>query len=149
MWRGMIRSGLVVLAVGMMAAPAARAQEESHLGTYEYVSGKDASGEISKERLSGTIRVAEARIYLVDQEGKDAFAISYVVDSEEAPFKVSMKIERSVMEDAVGATAKGLAKHEGDAVTLIYDFGENADYPDDFEPEGQQHVFVFKKKAAE
>lgn len=150
--RALIRSGMLVVALALMwtasAVPAARAQDESaHVGVYEYVSGKDAAGAFSKERLVGTVKVTEDRLYLLDDEGQEMFAISFTVDSEETPYKVSMKIERSAMEDAVGATAKALAKHEGDTVTLIYDYSENGDYPSDFEPKGAQHLFVLKKKA--
>jgi uncharacterized protein (TIGR03067 family) len=142
--------GFVLAAAMAMAwAPAARAQDEedNHLGTYEYVSGKSGDQDIPKERLTGTVQVTEDMILLLDEEGKESFAISFTAEGEEAPYKLTMKIERSVMPDAVGATAKGLAKHEGDTATLIYDFSEGADFPDDFEPEAEQHLFVLKKVA--
>lgn len=145
MMRAAVGLGLI-LAVAVTATPA-QDQGESHYGTFEYVSGKNSSGDIPKERLTGTIKVTEGMVQLLDEEGKEAFAISYTVDSEDAPHKISMKIERSVFEDAVGATAKGLAKTENGQVTLIYDFSENPKYPDGFEPKGQQHLFVLKKTA--
>ena len=83
-------------------------------------------------------------ILLLDKEGKEMFAISYKIVDDESPYKIDMKIERSVMEDAVGTTAKGLGKHDGDMATLIYNFAPNSEYPDDFEPDDQEHLFVMK-----
>lgn len=147
----LVRSGLMTLAMlTIAAAPAVRAQDDPDdvFGTYEYVSGKDASGEMSKDRLKGSVKVTEDRVLLIGEDGAELFSISYTIDAEEVPYKFTMKIEKSVMEDTVGATAKGLSKHEDGKITLIYDPSEGAGHPNDFEPEGQQRLIVLAKKAA-
>ena len=146
--RAAIGFGLVAVAVAMTAPAWGQdegKEQDKRLGTYEYVSGKSGEGEIPKDQLKGTVKVTKDMILLLDEEGKESFAISYKISGEEEPFKIDMKIERSVFEDAVGSTAKGLGKHDGQQATLIYEYGENPDYPDDFEPEGQQHLFVLKQ----
>jgi len=123
--------------------------EDSPYGTYEYVSGKNADGAIPRDRLKGTVKVTEDMVLLLGEDGQEQFAISFQAQEAEGdePVKVTLKIERSALEDAVGGTARALAKHEGDTVTLIYDFSEGGAFPDDFEPDGQQHLFVLKKTA--
>jgi hypothetical protein len=143
----MVRAAMrwsLVATVAMMAAATAQAQDQ-RLGTYEYVSGKTAEGEIPKDRLVGKVKVTEDMILLLNAEGEEQFAISFQLESEEMPYKVTLRIERAVFDDAVGATAKALAKHEGDTATLIYAYGDAPDFPDDFEPDGQQRLLVLKR----
>ena len=126
------------------------AKESAHpTGMYTYVKGMRGDTEIPKEHLEGSkVEIEEGELALLSPEGKEEFEITYTIDDDSDPqaVKFSMEIVEAEMQEAVGSKAKGLAKMEGDTITLIYDYGDGADYPDDFEPDGDtQHLFVIKK----
>lgn len=123
-------------------------REDKYYGTYEFISGRDADGEISKGQLSGTVKVTKDMIFRCDQDGKETHAVAYETkgDKEDkGPHKIDMKILRSVDAKVIGRTAKGMCKHDGETTTLIYDYSEGADYPDNFTPGAMQHLFVLKR----
>ena len=147
----MIASLMISGLAALLLAPALPQQDEGPYGIYTYVKGMLGDQEIPKENLDGSkVEIEEGEIELIGPDGTEQFEIKYTIDEEGADHvKFSMEIvESKIMPDAVGSKAKGLAKHEGDLITLIYDYAEGADYPDDFEPEAAtEHLFVLKKSA--
>jgi hypothetical protein len=143
-------SGVLALLIG---PPAAQEEKASHYGIYEYVKGMRGDQEVPEENLKGRkVEIEEGELELIGPDGTDEFEIKVTMDgepSEEGVVKFSMEItESSLFQEAVGSKAKALGKHEDDTITVIYDFAEGADYPDDFEPDGPtQHMFVIKKVA--
>lgn len=127
------------------------AQEKDHspYGLYEIEKGMRGDQTLPEERLEKSmVKVSENRIELLDEQGNASYVITFKVDEEGDPLKLSMEIIKSAdMPDAVGAKAKGLARIDGEEVTLIYDFAEGADYPKDFTPKSDtQHLFVLEKE---
>ncbi len=149
----LMRSFVVAGFAAMLAGPAlAHAQDAqaTHFGTYEYVKGMNGTNEVPAENLKGqTVKIEEKQVTLLDASGAMTFTITFQVDDDSGEnTKFSMEVVKSVMEDAVGSKAKGLAKAEGDTITLIYEYGAES-YPDDFTPDGPtQNMFVIKKAAA-
>ena len=151
-----LRSTLLPALAALLLAPAlAFSQDEDKdnestnpIGMYIYVKGMRGDMEIPKEHLEGSkVEIEEGELALLSPEGKEEFEITYTIDDDSDPqaVKFSMEIVEAEMQEAVGSKAKGLAKMDGDTITLIYDHG-GGDYPDDFEPDGDtQHLFVIKK----
>ena len=128
-----------------------RAEEtvmEKLAGIYTYVSGKDGTLIVPKERLTGLVKIAKDRMTLVDDKDAEVFVIAYEIKSDKAPYRVALTTVRSSMKDAEGSKAVGLLKLEGDTLTIMYDYGDDAVYPEAFVPQtDKQHLFVLKKKA--
>jgi hypothetical protein len=140
--------------LALMLAPAAfsSAQDDSPFGTYSYVKGMRGDQPVPEEDLKDhSVKIDESKLSLIGPDGTATFEITYVIDEDkgEGHHTATLTIVKSEMQETVGAKAKALAKHEGDTITLIYDFAEDAAYPADFEPKGPtQQLFVLKKKPA-
>jgi hypothetical protein len=150
--RPVVLSGVALLGVAMAVATAQdqkKKADDKPFGIYTYVKGMRGDQEIAKDRLEGNkVEIEKDEVTLIGPDGQEQFEISYTIDEDkDGVVKLSMKIVESVMEDTIGSTAKGLAKHEGDTITLIYDY-ESGKHPADFTPDGpSQHLFVLKKVA--
>ena len=146
----MIARLLIPGLLAMLLAPTL-ASAQDYFGTYSYVKGQRGDQKIPDEKLkNNTVKIDDGELFLLDSEGTVQFEIHYILDDEpeEGLYKATLEIVKSVMEDAVGAKAKALAKAYGDTITLIYDF-ESQDYPTDFEPKSpSQQLFVLKKVPA-
>jgi hypothetical protein len=140
--------------LALMLPPAAvrSAQDDSPYGTYSYVKGMRGDQPVPEEDLKTySVKIDETKLSLLGPEGTPTFEISYVIDEDkgDGTYTASLTIIKSEMQETVGSKAKALSRHEGDTITLIYDFAEDADYPADFEPKGPtQQLFVLKKKPA-
>jgi len=118
-------------------------------GTYTYVSGVKAGEEVSKDSLSGKVRITKDNIALISEGGDEEFLIAYKIEGEEAGrAKIALEITKASIAEAAGSKAKGLAKLDGDTLTIAYDYGEGAKTPADFDAKGaMQHRFVLKRSA--
>jgi hypothetical protein len=151
----MIALPMVSGVLALLLSPAAPPQEEkaAHHGIYEYVKGMRGDQEVPEENLKGRkVEIEEGELELIGPDGAEEFEIKVTMDgepSEEGVAKFTMEItESSLFQEAVGSKAKALGKFEDGTITVIYDYSEGAEYPDDFEPDGPtQHMFVFKKVA--
>lgn len=147
----MIARLLIPGLVAMLLAPGIAGAQDS-FGTYTYVKGQRGDQKIADAELKdNTVKIEDGKLSLIGADGTVQFEIRYVIDDEpeEGIYKATMEIVKSsLMEDAVGAKAKALAKADGTEVTLIYEFG-GTDYPESFEPKTpSQHLFVLKKAPA-
>ncbi len=134
--------GITLLAPG---ASAARADELADRlpGTYTIVSGVRGDAAVEADRLAGKVVITRESITL-DAGGDGEFLIPYTL---EPGGKIAMKIAKAAVEGAVGSTARGLVKVEGDTLTLIYDYQDGRS-PADFTPDdAMQHRFVLKRQA--
>ncbi len=131
-------------------ASAVRADEEMAKklgGTYTIESGKDGTLVIPKERLQGMVRIVGDKITLFDADNKELYVIEYETKGDSMPAKVDMEVVASTMEGAKGSKALGLLKLDGETLTIMYDFGDDALYPEAFVPQtDKQHLFVMKRK---
>lgn len=149
--------GLMALLIGPGPSPAATQDEEkaAYHGIYTYVKGMRGDQEVPEQNLEGRqVEIEEGELTLIGPDGTDEFEIKVTMDGEpgeDGVGKFTMEITASsAFAEAVGSKAKALGKHEGDTITVIYDYSEGAEHPDDFEPDGPtQHLFVLKKSAEE
>ncbi len=147
-----MRTTILFALVALTAAPALAQDEKkygdgAYFGTYDYVSGQRGDQKLPAAELDGTIQVTEGKLSLLDAEGVAQYVMTYTVDHDDSPIKITMAITDSPDGAADGATAKGLVGVKGELVTLIYDFA-SGDYPDDFEPDNDsQFLFVLKKQS--
>ncbi len=140
--------GLVLTAPAMAEAlHQSKDLPKEYLGTYKYLSGKQGDQPIPEDNLGGDIVFTADKIIQLDGEGNEAFVFDFKVDEAGDVVKLSMEITKSVMEETVGALAKGLLKREGTKVTLIYDYAEVDRHPNDFKPDSPtQNLFVIEKQ---
>ena len=124
------------------------------LGTYTIMSGSSAGEEIPEDRLNGRVRITEDQMFVTDRDDNEVYVIDYEFEGPEGGRemgrRVLMTTVRSSQEGAEGSTARGLLKVEGETVTLIYDFGDGEQYPEDFEAEKEtENLFVMEKGGGE
>ncbi|MEW4570658.1 hypothetical protein AB1L88_22570 [Tautonia sp. JC769] len=147
----MIARLLIPGLVAVLLAPSLAGAQDP-FGTYSYVKGQRGDQPVAADDLKGnTVTIEEGKLSLIGDDGAVQFEIRYVIDDEpeEGTYRATLEIVKSsLMEDAVGVKAKALARHDGNELTLIYDFG-GTDYPESFEPKAPtQHLFVLKKAPA-
>ncbi len=117
-----------------------------YTGTYTIVRGEEGGKDVSEAHLNATVRITKEEFQLFDDQDEEQYAISYEVTNEKQPHKLQMKIVRSTMADAVGSTASGMIKKDGDTVTVLYAYGDSP-LPEDFKTKSPgQHLFVLKPK---
>ena len=140
---------LALLAVAPVATRADDTLADKIQGTYNYVSGKKGDEAIDKDRLAGKVKITKDTIYLLGEGGEEEFVIPYTFSADgTSRGKLKMEIKKGVVAEAVGSTARGLVKLEGDTLTLIYDFQEGRS-PEDFTPkDAMQHLYILKRSAA-
>ncbi len=136
-----------VLLASTTAARADEAMARKLAGTYTIESGKDGTLIIPEERLRGSVKVAGDKMTLYDADNKEVYVIQFELKGDSMPAKVAMKTIDSTKQEAEGSKALVLIKLEGDTLTIMYDFGDEAIYPEDFVPQtDKQHMFVLKRK---
>ncbi len=147
--------------VGLMLPASAEPKESSDaaisaevkrlVGAYEIVSGQYGEKEIPKDRLEGKVRWGTKTIAGYDNDENKLYAAVYTLDSSTDPWTIEMTgrmIPESEDAEAKKFKSKGLVKIEDETVTLIYST-KDGEKPDDFEPEEEDHKFVFRKTAGE
>ena len=114
-------------------------------GTYKLISGKRGDKAVPKDHLDGIVRIMADTMTIYDKDNQEVYVISYKIDREGDPHRLSMTVTRATRSEAVGSKARGLIKVDGDKAMIIYDY-KGEDYPSDFEPKGDsQHLFVMER----
>jgi uncharacterized protein (TIGR03067 family) len=119
---------------------------EQLIGTYAIVKGMENGKEIPKESLKeSVVTITKDKIVGVTKDQSQLFVADYTVQSdapgakEKNVIKLSMK---GTKPDEANAT--GLAKIEGNTVTIIYNLPKGKP-PADFKLQEGQHMFVLKR----
>lgn len=121
------------------------------VGIYEIVSGQRGEEMIPKDRLEGKVRWSEDTIAGYDRDEKRLYVATYTLDTSTDPWTVTMTgtmVPEKENAEAKKFESKGLVKIEGDEVTFIYST-EEGEKPDDFGPEKEDRMFVFRKTEGE
>lgn len=120
------------------------------VGTYEYLKGVTVNGETEGEDSgTSTIEITEDAFRLISPDGTVTFVMEYTVEKVGEELQVTIEVVESVLQDSIGSVAKGLIKVDGDELSLIYDFGENADYPQSFKPDSPTQILHIIKRMAD
>lgn len=111
-------------------------------GTWTYLSGLKAGEELPEERLPGEVTVT-AKQFTVPAGPDMAFVMSYTLDGSHQPAHIDMRIESGP--GAVGSTAVGIIRLEGDTLEFCYDpAGQKR--PESFASSEEDGFFLFRLK---
>lgn len=108
-------------------------------GGYTIVSGEMDGKEIPSEHVRGsTVIISPERIVSTDKDKKEFFSATYELTSKDMPWRIKMHSTNPKDGDA-----EGLAKKEGNTLTIVYSI-RGAAAPTEFRTKENQHLFVMK-----
>lgn len=111
-------------------------------GEYQIVSGERNGAPIDQGELTDTsVYINDKTIIAYDKDRKEMFAVTYTLETKQAPWHITMI---STKAPEVGAVAKGLVEADQNKVKLIYSL-PNGPPPTDFKAGEQQQMFVMVK----
>lgn len=140
-----MNSRLVCLGAGLIAfvvfVPTANAQETPDLtGRYTIVSGEKGGTATPQAHIEDTVvELTRDRIVVTDRDKKETYSASYVLDTTETPWRITM-VSRS---PEPNVEAKGLIEKQGDTLRLIYAL-PGGEAPTRFKTAPQQQMFVMQ-----
>lgn len=141
------RTVYVALSIFLAAIPACTGQSSStskadFTGEYRIVSGERNGAPIAQGELTDTsVYINDKTIIAYDRERKEMFAATYTLETQQAPWHITMVSTKSA---DVGAIAKGLVEADHNKVKLIYAL-PNGRSPTEFKAGEQQQMFVLEK----
>jgi uncharacterized protein (TIGR03067 family) len=117
------------------------------VGNYTLVDGKTGGRAIPDAQLNGRVTITPEVMTTFDRENKEVYVLKYRVEPGEPAGRITMTVARSSQPNAVGSTARGLFRLEGEQLQIIYDY-KNEAFPTSFDPKGEnQNAFVLKRSA--
>jgi uncharacterized protein (TIGR03067 family) len=120
----------VALVVGLVAVPAARADEKPDLtGKYTLVGGKKNGKDLDEVAKKATYTATADQFVITGGDVK--FVISYKLDAAATPVRIHMAYIEGP-EGTKGLTASGIVELKGDTLKIAYALGKDKQ-PTDFE----------------
>ncbi len=111
------------------------------VGSWKYVSGKQAGEAIARERLQDEVTATKDR-FNVPAGPDNKFVMKYKIDTSTSPVAIDMEIESGPVPSG---KALGIVKLDGDIWTLCYD-STGSHRPKSFESTAANGFFLFELK---
>ena len=117
----------------------------SLIGEYRITDGERNGSPIDQKELSdAAVYINDKTIIAYDKERQEMFAVTYTLETKQAPWQITMI---STKAPDVGAVSKGLVETAPNSVKLIYAL-PNGQPPTTFKAGEHQQMFVLTKADA-